>query len=293
VAEQQRQDELNGIPPSLPKMPVRAKSKTARLAMLGINKGTGLQMMDRLMQKRWDIMQGKQVNDWSKVKKRASGSWTMSPKEAAAAATADQKHKRQRYDDDEYDEDDEMEEDEVHEDDDEDDDDIHHLHNSKPLTKEGGVAHKNVGGFSSRYRGVSKSNKSSMRKNPWRAQVSQKQILRDLGKADKQSHYVGCFATEVEAAKAYDDFVIQHYHSSDNPTSMENLEKTVNFPLRIANISSSSSHSINSINSSNDNKNNNDATLHINDATMKSEATHDYTTNEETNPFLPQLFQDL
>merc|ERR1712238_367884 len=162
----------------------------------------------------------------------------------------------------------------------------------KPLTKEGGVAHKNVGGFSSRYRGVSKSNKSSMRKNPWRAQVSQKQILRDLGKAEKQSHYVGCFATEVEAAKAYDEFVIQHYHSSDHPTSLANLEKTVNFPDRIANMTSHSSHSSSS--NSTDNKNNNDnTTITTNEATLKSEATNDYHTNEGETPFLPQLFQDL
>ena len=119
--------------------------------------------------------------------------------------------------------------------------------------------------------------------------------MRDLGKAEKQSHYVGCFATEVEAAKAYDEFVILHYHSSDHPTSLANLEKTVNFPDRIANMSSHSSHSSNSNNNSNDdNKNNtNDATTTINDATLKNEATNDYHTNEGETPFLPQLFQDL
>merc|ERR1712238_455929 len=30
IAEQVRQDDLQGIPPSLPKMPIRSKSKTAR-----------------------------------------------------------------------------------------------------------------------------------------------------------------------------------------------------------------------------------------------------------------------
>jgi len=88
VAEQQKQDELNGIPQSLPKMPIRSKSKTARLSMLGINKGTGLQMMDRLMQKRWDIMQGKEVMDWSKVKKRASGSWTAAAVSSSNSSTS-------------------------------------------------------------------------------------------------------------------------------------------------------------------------------------------------------------
>jgi hypothetical protein len=54
--------------------PSKALSKTARLRLLGIPKGTGLNMFDRLLPKRAQIMNNTFDGKWSEIKKRDSQS---------------------------------------------------------------------------------------------------------------------------------------------------------------------------------------------------------------------------
>merc|ERR1712238_335011 len=119
----------------------KALSKTARLRLLGIPKGTGLNMFDRLYPKRKEIMEGTFTGDWSKIKKREAQS--------------------------------------------------------------------------SKYRGVSLNKRNrGKRKKPWRAQICHKKILQKIKGplTTVQSHYIGCYETELQAAQAYDTFLIKFYH---------------------------------------------------------------------------------
>lgn len=53
----------------------------------------------------------------------------------------------------------------------------------------------------SKYKGVSRYKSEKQRKKPWRAMIN----------INKKAKFLGCFETETEAAKAYNDAAIQHH----------------------------------------------------------------------------------
>ena len=84
------------------------------------------------------------------------------------------------------------------------------------------------------------------------AQVCQKKILQKLKgpKTTIQSHYIGCYETEHQAAIAYDDFLLQFYSNADDQqhridghvdnnqndednSMIADLDALLNFPNRV------------------------------------------------------------
>ena len=216
--------------------PIIVPSLQLRLQILGISTNRGYSMFKRQMEKRKEIMEGKEVNDCSSSSytPRATGYFCLTSKTIMRTPN----HKDDNDNDNDHDNDDNNNNNNTN--------GICDSNKKKQNTAAGTVDRKTKVGkkriYSSIYKGVSMGKKKKGKSNKqWRTQVSNQRVLNKIrgntpissstttNKTRRSSSYfVGCFDSQIEAAHAYDDILRKYY---DGPIDIENSQNHIlNFP---------------------------------------------------------------